>query len=298
MSEPLVRSRAGTLRGSLSVLGAAGLWGTTGTVASFAPRAASGVAIGAATMGFGGLVLLAIAGRSALRPLRDGGAAVRTALLGAANVAIYPLAFYSSMNFAGVAVGTVVTIGSGPVCAALLERLFDGARLDRRWVLATTLSALGVLALTLSRDGLAAGADTVFGVLLGLVGGASYAGYIFAARRLITAGHGSRAVLGLLFGLGAVVLIPVLALTGAPLLAGNGVLVTGYLALVPMSLSYVLFGAGLRHVHASVAATLSLFEPVVAAVLSVLVVGEHLGPLAWLGAGLIGLGLMLATARN
>ncbi|WP_037345102.1 DMT family transporter [Sciscionella sediminilitoris] len=298
MSVQEYRSGPATTRGAVFVLGAAGLWGTTGTAASFAPRAASGVSIGAATMGIGGLVLLALAGRTALRPLRAGRTSVVTALLGAANAAIYPLAFYSSMSLAGVAVGTVVTIGSSPVFAALLERFLDGARLDRTWLLATAISAIGVAALVLGGEGPGAGTQPVLGVLLGLVSGASYAGYTFAAGRLIGAGHSSRAVVGLLFGLGTVVLIPVFVATGAPLLRGSGLVVTAYLALVPMSVAYVLYGAGLRQLRVTAVATLTLFEPVVAAVLSVFVVGERLGALAWVGAALIGIGLALTTLRG
>ncbi len=60
-----------------------------------------------------------------------------------------------------------------------------------------------------------------------------------------------------------------------------------YMALVPMFLGYVLFGWGLAHVPASTATTLSLLEPVVAAVLAVLVVGEGLPLLGWAGVALV-----------
>ncbi len=53
-------------------------------------------------------------------------------------------------------------------------------------------------------------------------------------------------------------------------------------------LGHSLYAVGLRHVSASVATLLSLFEPVVAAVLAVLVVGEHLGAVGWAGIGLSG----------
>ena len=46
---------AGTLLGIVAVLGAAALWGTTGTVATFAPEVGP-LAIGAAALGIGGLL--------------------------------------------------------------------------------------------------------------------------------------------------------------------------------------------------------------------------------------------------
>ncbi|MGI5261707.1 DMT family transporter [Streptomyces angustmyceticus] len=285
-------------RGPLPVLIAALTWGTTGTAAHFAPTAASPLAIGAVTMGCGGLILLALAGRSVLPLLRAGRRALLTALAGALCVAIYPLAFYSSMAIAGVAIGTVVSIGSSPVFAVLIERVLDGSRLNARWAAATAVSAIGVVFLVNGHHG--AGDQTqslaavAGGTALGLVAGATYAGYSYAAGRLMRQGAASRPVMGLIFGGGAVLLLPVLVLTGGPLFQStSGLVVSAYLAVVPMSLAYVLFGIGLSRVSASTATSLSLVEPVVAAVLSVLVVGEHLGLAAWGGVALVGAGVLL-----
>jgi DME family drug/metabolite transporter len=280
------------------VLAAAALWGTTGTAASYAPAGASALSIGAATMGFGGLLTLAMAGRPAFAVLRGGPGALACALLGALGVVVYPLAFYTSMAWAGVAVGTAVSLGCAPVFAALLERLLDGAGLTRRWLAATVSAALGCTLLALAGPNGTTG-PVAGGVGLGLVAGAGYATYTYCAARLIRHGHSSRASMGALFGLGSAVLLPVFAMTGGAL-AGEprGLVVAAYLAVVPMWLAYVLFGAGLARVTASAATTLSLFEPVVAAVLGVAVVGERLGRPAWAGVGLVVLGLLLLTARR
>jgi DME family drug/metabolite transporter len=94
------------------------------------------------------------------------------------------------------------------------------------------------------------------------------------------------------FGLAAVPLV-VLAVVGGQ--ASLGVAANWpvflYLALVPTVLGHSLYAVGLRSVSASVATLLSLFEPVVAAVLAVLVVGEHLGAGGWVGIGLVVVGL-------
>ncbi len=90
--------------------------------------------------------------------------------------------------------------------------------------------------------------------------------------------------MGAVFGLGGLLLMPVLLATGAPLSASwSNAAVGTYMALVPMFLGYVLFGRGLSHVPASTATTLSLLEPAVAALLAVLVVGERLPALGWAG---------------
>ena len=100
----------GSLLGTLAVLGSAALWGTTGTAATFAPEVGP-LAMGAAALGIGGLLQALVAlpalyrARAALR------ANIGTIITGAIGVFIYPLAFYSSMHLAGVAIGTVVSLG-------------------------------------------------------------------------------------------------------------------------------------------------------------------------------------------
>lgn len=283
--------------GPLLVLTAATLWGTTGTAASFAPAGTTPLATGAATMGLGGLLTLLLGARSAPAVLRAGGRTLRHALLGGLAVAVYPLAFYSSMSLAGVATGTVVTIGSSPVFAALLDRALAGTRLTLRWLVATVSAGAGCVALVLTGDDAATGGNSSsVGVALGLLGGASYAVYTCYGSMLIRAGHSSRATMGAMFGLGALALLPVFTVTGGPLVSTwRGVGVTAYLAVVPMFLAYLAFGAGLARVSASAATTLTLFEPVVAAALSVAVVGERLGSWAWTGIGLVLLGLLILT---
>ncbi|MEU0136851.1 DMT family transporter [Streptomyces sp. NPDC006296] len=287
----------------MCVLLASVLWGTTGTAATFAPDVGP-LAVGAVAMGLGGLLQALIA---APRIRREGPLLRRrpgVLAVGAVAVAAYPPAFYSSMHLAGVTTGTVVSIGSAPLASALIERLADGRRLTRRWITGAALGLSGTLLLC------AAGADaggpgtrsagsTVLGVALGLAAGLTYALYSWAAHRLIGGGVSSGAAMGTVFGTGGLLLAPVLLLTGAPLLESwTNAAVGAYMALVPMFLGYVLFGWGLAHVPASTATTLSLLEPAVAAVLAVLVVGEHLSPAGWAGVALIVGCLAVLTARR
>ncbi|MET7689057.1 EamA family transporter [Streptomyces sp. NPDC005483] len=287
------RSRS-TTTGALCVLAASMLWGTTGTAATFAPDVGP-LAIGAVAMGLGGLLQALIAAPQIRRhasPLRNQRG---TVLLGAVSVAVYPPAFYSSMHLAGVAVGTVVSIGTAPLASALIERVTEGRRLTRRWMLAAALGLLGTALLCVaeaahSTDGRGHSSmdGTLLGIGLGLVAAATYALYSWAAHRIITREIPSRAAMGAVFGLGGLFLSPVLLVTGAPLLTSwTNTSVGIYMALVPMFVGYVLFGWGLAHVPASTATTLSLLEPAVAAVLAVLVVGERLPALGWIGIALV-----------
>ncbi|WNM28225.1 EamA family transporter [Demequina capsici] len=273
------------------------LWGTTGTAATFAPDAGP-LAIGAAALGIGGLLQAAIAvpalrrGRASLR------ASWRIVAVGGLAVAVYPLAFYSSMHLAGVAIGTTVSLASAPLAAGALERAVDGTRLTRAWLVAAAVGAVGAGLLSASDVHGGSDGSTLWGILLGLVAGCTYATYSWAARRLMQAGTPRAASMGAVFGLGGLLLVPVLLVTGAPLVATHAAFaVAAYMALVPMFVGYVLFGFGLAKVGASTATTITLLEPAVAAVLAFMVVGERLGPLGWLGLALIAVVLvMLAVA--
>ncbi|MFJ7749630.1 DMT family transporter [Arthrobacter sp. NPDC097144] len=278
------------------------LWGTTGTAATFASHVGP-LAIGAAAMGIGGL-LQALTALPLLRTARLALLRHRsTVLLGGAAVAVYPLAFYSSMHLAGVTAGTVVSIGSAPLASAVVERFADGRRFSLRWIAGAGTAIAGTVLLCAAEAAAATGDDgarqpgaVVAGVLLGLVAGTTYALYSWAAHRLMNRGIPARAAMGATFGLGGLLLLPVLAATGAPLLASWPAAAVGlYMALVPMFAGYVLFGRGLARILPSTATTISLVEPVVAAALAALIVGERLLPAGWAGAALVLAGLLVLT---
>ena len=155
----------------------------------------------------GGVLLFAVSARGAVGALRDR-RSLAWLLVGSLGVFAYPLAFYSSMHLAGVAIGTVVSLGAAPVFAAVLEFLVDRRRVSLRWAVATVVAVVGVVLLATGGSAGTEAAASVLGVLLGLVAAFSYALYTFASERAIGAGHSSRSVMGALFGVGAVLLAP------------------------------------------------------------------------------------------
>ncbi len=290
--------RVGTA--TFAVVIASVLWGTTGAAASFMGPDVSPIAIGASTMTIGGLLLFVVSARPALAAIRDR-AARPWLLLGALGVFIYPLAFYSSMNFAGVAIGNVLSLGTGPVFAAIFEWVWERRPLTRRWMISTAIAISGVTILGVAghSDVGVVGPDVPGGILLGLIAGASYALYTYSSTRMIRLGHSGRAVMGGTFGLGAVGLAPVLLLTGAPILGSSTNLgIAAYLAIGPMFIAYLFFGAGLRVLRSSSATTIALVEPIVATVLAVIVVGERLTAPGWSGIILIFIGVAVLVAAR
>lgn len=283
--------------GVLAVLVTSLLWGTTGTAATFASDAGP-LAIGAAALGIAGLLhgLIAL---PALRGHRELLLDSRGMLLaGTVAVAIYPLAFYSSMHLAGVAIGSVASLASAPLASGALERVLEARPLSRWWLLAVGLGVVGSTLLCTSGMGVRenSGWATAAGIALGLVAGASYATYSWVLHRLMARSLPRQVALGSVFGAGGLMLMPVLAMTGAPLLeTREAFLVAAYMALVPMFLGYLLFGYGLTHIPASTATTITLTEPAVATVLAVFIVGERLTATGWAGLGIIAVVLVLLT---
>lgn len=278
--------------GALCVLAAAALWGSTGTVSTFAPDGVPPTVVGSSGLALGGL-LLCLTGRLAgAGPAARGRREYALLVLGAGTVAGYPLTFFPAVARAGVAPGTVIMLCCAPVCAGLLDWLLRRHRPHRRWVLATAGCLAGAVLLAVGGDA-SAHLDPV-GILLAVVAGASYAAYTAIAGLLISRGRGSAPVTGAMFGGGALIVLPVQLAAGPSwMLHGHGPLVVAHLALVTTFLAYVLYGRGLRTVTAAVATTLALAEPAVATVLGVLVLHERLAVAGWVGEALLAAALLL-----
>lgn len=278
----------------LLVMAAAVLWGTTGTAAFWLGADVSPLAIGAATMGIGGVILALVGGQSSLDVLRDGRTRV-WALLGIIGVVVYPLTFYWGMSQAGIALGNLIALGLGPLVVAVLEWGVDRSAPSRLWWIASGVALAGIAVMSFAKVDLGGGRESnvALGVALAVIAGAAYGLYTYAFGRLIERGHSPRAVIGAMFGGASPVLLAVLAVTGAGLFASAfQVALVGYLVLGPMVLAYVAFSAALKTLRSSTVASIALLEPVAAGLLAVVVVGERLGPLAWAG----GLAVLVAMA--
>src|SRR3954464_4310079 len=98
------------------VLLAAVCFGTTGTAQALGPDGLAPAGVGAARLLAGGPLLLLVAlvrhGAGPLTRVPRG-----PALTAAAGVAVYQLAFFAAVKDTGVAVGTIVALGSAPTLA-------------------------------------------------------------------------------------------------------------------------------------------------------------------------------------
>ena len=281
--EPTNRSPVGSI---LLILGAAALFGTTGTVLANGPLGVDSVTAGVARLLVGGAGLAVISHRHFRQVLGQHWVAA----LGAVGVGAYQLCFFYSTRHAGVAVATVITIGSSPLFARLIGAFRRRPAPHRLWYLAALILSVGLAFLSSAQD---AGSQVEFvGVVSALVAGLSYAIYTECAAVLIDQKLDSTAVMGVLF-LGAGILTsPFLLFRPISWIATQrGVVMIAYLGIVTLSLAYVAFGKGLKKLVPTTVVMLTLLEPVVATLLAYFVLHEKVSGPSWFGMLLVLVGL-------
>ncbi len=194
------------------------------------------------------------------------------------GLAVFQTAYFGAVAETGLTVGTIVTLGGGPVLTALGARLAFGERLGNG-VAAIPAALAGLVVLVLGNHG---GAVHPAGVLLGLLSASGYTTITLLARWAGRAGgeHDDAGTLtAWAFGIGGAVLLPFAVAEGllphtTSLAWVLGLLV--YVAVVPTALAYPLYFAGAAVVRAATASTIMLIEPASATVLAVALFGEQL----------------------
>lgn len=291
---------------------AAVLWGTTGTAQSLGAGGLSPFWVGAAQLAVSSLFLgaLLVVSHWRLRGRAGQGVApvqpllpnpvhlgLRPAwfLLASMGIGGYSIFFYEGVTLTGVAVGTAVAIGSGPIWAGLMQALVLRAPLSALWWAGTLVSVAGGAAMVMARGGATLSWS---GLALCLLAGLSYAGYALINKRLVT--HMSPRVVNFYVFTGAACMAVPIALvqSGLPQWSLAAVLVVVYLGVVVSGLAHMLFSIGLRSISGPTGVTLSLIEPVAAFVLAVWVVGERQPLQSWLGLLAVLAGLMLVIGAE
>ena len=166
-------------KAQMFVLMAALLWGTTGSAQAFAPPDATPIVIGALRMAIGGTALLLVARvRGAFKTKIK--VNKKLLLIASLCMAAYQPLFFLGVFKTGIALGTVLALGSAPVFSGIIE-YFMGGKLSKKWIVATIISIIGC---TLLFAGQGTINMNIFGSILSLGAGLSYALYVRASQRL------------------------------------------------------------------------------------------------------------------
>lgn len=277
------------------VLLAAVFWGTTGTAQALAPDTAHPIAIGATRLAVGGLFLLSIV--IARGKLNFQNWPIKTTFMASLCMAFYQPLFFSAVSITGVAIGTVVAIGSAPIFSGLTEWIYLKTRPPKVWWFSTGLAILGCLMLFSNQESIVI---DPFGIVLALGAGLSFASYTLVSRSLVEE-HSSLSVVAVVFILSAICLSPFLFIFDMSwIISIRGLSVSLQLGIMATGIAYYLFSKGLVYVTSSTAVTLTLAEPLTAALLGVFLLGEHLTITSWFGIFLLmlGIGVLLRAPES
>ncbi|MER6618111.1 DMT family transporter [Streptomyces xantholiticus] len=298
-------------RGLTYLIFAGFAWGTAGAAASLVFETSD---LGPLALSFwrcvGGLLLLLPV--LALRARQRSGSAVPAEprrrrlvrIVGTGvGLSLFQSAYFAAVEATGLAVGTVVTLGTGPVLIAVGARLTMGERLGRGGILAVAGALAGLGVLVLGGEG---GEVRPLGVALAVLSAAGYAAITLLTRWLGRDGGGgdSLSTTAWAFAIGSLGLLPMAIGEGVVPHTADPVRVVGlliYVAAVPTALAYALYFAGAAVVRAATVSVIMLLEPVSAAAMAVTLLGERLMPATVAGTLLLltaVAGLAAAEARG
>ncbi|OMC87815.1 EamA family transporter [Viridibacillus sp. FSL H7-0596] len=272
------------------VLLAAVLWGTVGTTQTFLTDGINPLTVAMMRSAVGGGTLLIIA--TLMRKIKFRHWAWKYTFFAALSMALFQPLFFSSVRLTGVAIGTVVTIGSSPVFAGLIDWLYFKNKPTRTWGVATLLAIVGCGLLFVNK-----GEATInpIGIAMALCAGTAFAIYTHVSKALMEKEEAMPAV-AMTFSISALLLCPISLIYGIEWVGqGANWLPLAFMGVFGTSIAYLLFLTGLQKISSSSAVTLSLGEPLTATILGVFLVGEYLSVTSWFGVAMLLGGILVIT---
>lgn len=266
------------------------IFGTIGLFRRWIPFPSSVVALARSVIGL--LFLLAV---RALRHDPVDRAAVKKnlwrLLIPGAFLGINWICLFEAYNYTSVAAATMCYY-MAPVFIILLSPLVFGERITLRKGLCAAVAVFGMV---LVSDVLTTGLHGAKGLTFGLVAAALYAAIVIINRTLRDISGEDRTVIQ--FAVSAAVMLPYVLLTEDVTALRFTPSVTALLLIVGIvhtGIAYVLYFGSIAHVPAQTAAILSYLDPVVAVLLSLLVLKEPMSVTAMIGAALV-IGAMIVS---
>ena len=283
--------------GLLQVCAASVLWGTGGVVVTvlhdrdgLGAMTISAWRMALAAVALIGFAVLTRRSRLVLETMRTH--RVLAAVIGF-GTALYQVLYFVSVLLVGVSLATVLALGLAPVLAAIWEHLATRTWATWREVgaLTSALAGLVLITVTAGHESAATGDNPTLGLFLAVAAGTTYAVTTVLGHKLASRVD-SVALTTCATSVGAVALAPFLGIAAAtrgPVLTSDpaSLALLVYLGLATMALSYGLLYAGLRTTSGSAATVATLVEPLSAALLAAVLLGEQLTWHGFLGVALI-----------
>ena len=261
------------------------IFGTIGVFRRYIPLPSSLVAM---TRGLTGMLFLLLV--MVLRKRGMNRAAVRKRLgmlcLSGAAIGVNWILLFEAYNYTSVATATLCYY-LAPMFVILASPLVVGERLTAKKLICVLAALLGMVFVSgvLETGG---GSSDLKGVLLGLGAAVLYASVVLMNKQLGDVPAYDRTIVQL--GSSAAVLLPYVLLTeelGALTFTPGTIGLLLVVGIVHTGIAYALYFGSLMQLKAQTAAILSYIDPVVAVLLSALVLREHMSLLSGLGAVLV-----------
>jgi DME family drug/metabolite transporter len=206
--------------------------------------------------------------------------------------ALFQSCYFAAISLTSVSLATLVTIGGTPVIVAIAEQARGRRTLGRAGLTTIAMALAGLGLLTGLPDGGFSETAVLASTGLALLSAAGFAAVTLIGTSPVP-GLDDLTLNGFGFSLGGIALLPLAAMGGSGLVF-HPTLVSAWLlaglGIGPTAVAYTLYFRGLRKAAASTAALLSLIEPLTAAVLAALVLGNTLS-----AAGIAGAVMLLAA---
>ena len=258
-----------TLRGPMLVLAGSLCFSTSGFLQAIAPADATPYVVAGCRMLIGAAALFLY---SILRgrKLNLRGWPMKNVALYAFALWAFQIVFFNSLLVVGVAVGTVVSIGVTPIASGLISWVFEKKAPGFFWYPATLIAIAGLVLINATENLNFEASDLLLPILAGLC----YAVEIAVAKPL-TEHHTAEESMMFIMAIVGVGLLPFFFFNPvAWIFTAPGFAVTASLGIVTAACAFSLLVAGLKTTAAATASTLCLAEPMGAALLGVLALGE------------------------
>lgn len=283
------------LLGAFLVVSGAAIWGTSGTAQALGPPEAVPITVAAFRMVLGGFLLFMVAiWRRSLSFANTW--PVIPVIVSILGMAFFQPFFFSGVRLAGVAVGTIVIMGSAPVISGVLSYIFLKEIPGKVWYISTFFAVVGVILLVISDD-----VETTvdpLGVIFSLIAGLSFSIYILGSKSILRY-QPPEAVNAVIFAGSAILLLPIIFIYPTDwFFQLSGYLTILYLGFFSTVLAYLLFSFGLSMVPASTSVTLTLAEPLTATLLGFFLLGEKITQVNLIGILLLFFSLALLSVRG
>src|SRR6185369_15925352 len=282
--------RSASRRGLLLILLSGVLWGTVGTSSKilYGISAATPLSVGFFRLAISVPVLLTACWISQRRKMfevsrHDLALMFLTGLV----TALYQLFYLASVERAGVAIATLITLCTAPIMVAVFSVIITKEKPSKFVIIALVGALVGTAILVGFQESTGDMSRSLSGKFLALGSALGYAIITLTTRKLAVRYHPIQPI-AISFTIGAAILFVIAISQGvvvdySPI--GWSLLV--YLGVIPTALAYVLFITGMRHTTATVASTATLIEPLTSTILAWLVFGEKFSPMGSVGVALL-----------